>query len=481
MQSLFWLSCGLVFVCIGNLLPIINADSTPSYACSSSNYPQYMHDYCLIDEQCLGDPSAPKTDDFYIPGACRTCPYPWAMPGIPSGGYTCVDYDTEGTARTDQCQCTGIYFNAEISIFVISAIIFIILLISIYSSTNFSHDFSTTIALLYVILIPTIDVVSDIAFILRGWFNCQIIFILAIFFVVLPTCHFVVEIYHENARMKWYILEPPGYLLDQLLEESSFRFDSFGSIFITFLIKMKYICYLFPWIFINLIIIIPLYLYGSLLFSTKLLVLKGPRNLWYRLWTGNNQHDIKVTIDTTGFNLSFYMGVFLESIPQMLIVITNQFLLNYWTTVSILSLTFSLLSIANSLYCFWYLKMIKGLEIKELPIKIPFFGVLMNDNSGNIFLGKDHTLEDVQARKRYIRKDELDQELQPLIQTIEQLKQELHINQQQIQYLAKKQAIDLPISNSTNQFMIVDEEEQSQSIHKESIRSSFEIQNPMNK
>jgi hypothetical protein len=102
----------------------------------------------------------------------------------------------------------------------------------------------------------------------------------------------------------------------------------------------------------------------------------GIHNMWLQVWTGSNKFDVDHIIDVEVLNESIYMEVLLETIPQLVLQISNNVLLKQpWTGVSIFSVILSGLNALNVTYKLIYYKYYQKMELSEIPVEIKVLGV----------------------------------------------------------------------------------------------------------
>ena len=295
---------------------------------------------------------------------CASCTYPFSDP------------------RNSEAEfiCRGIWFNVPWYINLSFGLLFAVgYLLTIYF-TESSKEMS--LSLFFLLSIPSLDVITDVLYISTTPFYSIFLFTLSLFFLLLPTYLFARHLYIRGIRPKWYILEPRAYALSDLkfifqMDISSLYTIIFYSLRASTLFLWAVIK-LFPWLMLHSPIFVPVYLYGSFLYVTKLLSLKRVNNWWCRMWSGCDDFAIAEAVDWHMFNESFYLTTLLESVPQFFIQITNAVLLGSFDTVTILSISASSIMITNTMY-----KMILNLlylrkPLRDIAVNVPFIGNLNN-------------------------------------------------------------------------------------------------------
>jgi hypothetical protein len=198
------------------------------------------------------------------------------------------------------------------------------------------------------------------------------------FFFFFPLTLFFKYLYDKNLRARFPFVQIPNH----------FFFDRYDSISKIYLTGLK----IFPYILINLPFLIPMLLSGMFLYATNLFSITRIKRFWLFLWTGIRQNEIPGEIvDSYTLNACLYNTILLESFPQILIQTINNSKLNKWTDLAIISSVISGLSILDGIYRVVYYKLIKGINLVDVPIDISIVGVeLMKLNHRS---NVDHDLE----------------------------------------------------------------------------------------
>lgn len=278
----------------------------------------------------------------------------------------------------------------------------------------------------FIVMMPSLDVVTDIAYLFSTPFANVVYPVFVLFFLLLPIFHFAFVLHQKGAMCKWYIWQPPQSLLDNL--STPLDFSKLLNLLVTAFIKFMYVIAFLPWAVVNGFVLLPLFLLGALWHSTKILILRGCHNLWFQMWTGGNEFDLVTPVDLLAYNDSFYFGVLLESLPQFIIQIMNQVDvgMDINDAVPVMSITMSGFCIVSALYNIAYLHLFKRIPIKDLPIDVPLLGVLTVNDDDKMTLTKGGTYERVDQGRLLGGEDDLElrQQLFALserVQTLEQL------------------------------------------------------------
>ncbi|KAJ1429031.1 hypothetical protein B484DRAFT_62954 [Ochromonadaceae sp. CCMP2298] len=343
--------------------------------------------YCFEEScvECLDQTDCP-VKEYCNDHTCHACSYPWVYPLHFAQGST--------RSQSERHSCTGIDINMpdEISI-AYSCLVAVGLVVAFGGSVRLlSADVRVSMSLFYLIGIPTFDVLTDTLYLLTTTFYSLPLFLLSLFCVCGPSLLFLSALHSMNASPRWYICTPPESVypiyLSRLVSSSSRSLISLLSTLGYSCARVSWaVLKLTPWLLANSVFLFPLMIAGTFLYSTKLLNLRGPRVLFFRLWTGS--YDMvpvdSSPLDIVAFNISFYSIVFAETLPILLLLFVNQSTTNRWTFLAKLSGSLSLVMLLNSLWKYFYLKSVRGLDFEAFPLEVPFVGLLV-EYEGDIWL-----------------------------------------------------------------------------------------------
>ena len=124
-------------------------------------------------------------------------------------------------------------------------------------------------------------------------------------------------------------------------------------------------------VFANVALVFIWPLIGCTLWTTKVFCFVAVHNLWLLVWTGTKKH-----ADTSSpngiisklLNRSLSMHVFLQTIPNLVIQIINSTLLDLWSPVSLLSVSFTAFNALNGAYRTGYYVFYKGYRLEDIPL-----------------------------------------------------------------------------------------------------------------
>jgi len=184
--------------------------------------------------------------------------------------------------------------------------------------------------------------------------------------------------------------------------------DDISKLFLTTIVKFLYFI-------LNAIAIFVLAIMGMYMYTTKVLCVGGLANWWFKAWTGNDDHEMVEAIDTEILNESIYVEIMLETLPQVVIQIYNNYMLDpdvaQWNPISILSLTITFMNTLNGVYRFFYFKFFKHVNLTTIPVSMIVLGFVLFEapltNHGelmkeNIALREQNELEmqELQAKEK---------------------------------------------------------------------------------
>jgi hypothetical protein len=253
-----------------------------------------------------------------------------------------------------------------------------------------------------LILFPLLDVFSDFLYILTSDFFLDIIFILCVFFYLLPCAFFAYEIIHVeklNPRPPLCIRFPidgnvwwltsrgsvplingshPAYLPEDI--------DSFFKIIFLFLVWIYYsILQLVTWLAFllwTLVLDPPMILWtvlGIFLYQTKVLALTPVWNMWVERWAGDGNHEKylkKGMLDVKVLNKSLFHEFVFETTPQIIVQFVNGELMQQFTfntfqgRIGYFSISMSILFALDGLYSFGYYIYYKKTSLDKVPLFI---------------------------------------------------------------------------------------------------------------
>ena len=95
-------------------------------------------------------------------------------------------------------------------------------------------------------------------------------------------------------------------------------------------------------------------------------------NRWCWLWTGAEEDSISMSLDTVILNESIFMEIVAETLPQVIIQITNNYYINpdiaQWGEINLASLAITIVNTLNGLWKVVYWKLMRGVNLVDIPV-----------------------------------------------------------------------------------------------------------------
>jgi hypothetical protein len=138
-----------------------------------------------------------------------------------------------------------------------------------------------------------------------------------------------------------------------------------------------------PYVLINVPIIMIKAFVGMFLYSTKVLCIGTIANWWFFWWSGTRIHQLRddETIDTEILNDSIYVEILLETLPQVVIQVSNNMQISpnisEWSRISLFSISLTMLNTLNGIYRFFYFKCILHQDMGNIPVRTSLLGYLL--------------------------------------------------------------------------------------------------------
>ena len=121
--------------------------------------------------------------------------------------------------------------------------------------------------------------------------------------------------------------------------------------------------------------------FGLILFATKAFAVSKVANFWVRYWTWDKNFEGyfegKIVVEI--LNESIYTEILYETLPQMILQIINNILVDQWNFLSIVSTTISGINMANGIYRFLFYKIYRKIDLVDIPVSFEFGGVTLID------------------------------------------------------------------------------------------------------
>jgi len=298
---------------------------------------------------------------------CTACTRPFATASAKHGGYA---------------SCTAIQIG--LSVGVTSALVLCLLGLFI-GALYFAEDLK--VVAFVIMMFPTLDILSDLAYILSNRYASIPLFVCGIVFFFTPNIIF----FHKLNEIGAY----PSFCLQYFYKEESWdginklqnkkgiydkvfwiqhetwvnRIVMFPLQCITAIPAVVLICITFPFYFVWSII-------GLYIFQCKVLSIGRVWTMWMYVWTGHNGFRKEVKVDTGILNESLFAEFLSETLPQLVIQGVNNKLIGMWTSMAIFSACLSITIAVNGVYRYGYYTVWLGMNIDDVPTKISIAGVI---------------------------------------------------------------------------------------------------------
>jgi hypothetical protein len=298
---------------------------------------------------------------------CTACTRPFATASAKHGGYA---------------SCTAIQIG--LSVGVTSALVLCLLGLFI-GALYFAEDLK--VVAFVIMMFPTLDILSDLAYILSNRYASIPLFVCGIVFFFTPNIIF----FHKLNEIGAY----PSFCLQYFYKEESWdginklqnkkgiydkvfwiqhetwvnRIVMFPLQCITAIPAVVLICITFPFYFVWSII-------GLYIFQCKVLSIGRVWTMWMYVWTGHNGFRKEVKVDTGILNESLFAEFLSETLPQLVIQGVNNKLIGMWTPMAIFSACLSITIAVNGVYRYGYYTIWLGMNIDDVPTKISIAGVI---------------------------------------------------------------------------------------------------------
>ncbi len=280
------------------------------------------------------------TSDFGC-SECTECEWPFTTYEIGSDSCSAVYLDIHGALL--------------LSPIVMVAFIFVFGLWSVSSHR---------LAISLVLLFPTIDIVTDMLYLLHTRFYNVYLFGACIVFLLLSSSTFIFILFQEKLYPRmygfdwiswcWWIGVSNGYpTVNGDIKVTSFSsHDSLPKVIYLLLCWVTFVlaqCICGIPVFILIGLHSPFYVFwlmiGALLFQMKMVAVGPVLNFWIYIWSDNQVAKTKLEenhiINATYFNISSVNSLVLETVPQLLIQCINSSLVSNWSTIGAVSIAMS--------------------------------------------------------------------------------------------------------------------------------------------
>lgn len=325
--------------------------------------------------------ACPKNTKSTSSGAteCENCPYPSTT--FDSGASSC-----DGFSLNDGITTTSVVFGTLVFITVLC----------IASGEK-------RVVILMNLFFPTLDVFSDLAYLLTNDFYSPILFGFGVLFIIFPVPTFLYKLYYLKAWPVVKVTQSGVFWLRAGREEAQHgdsiyyaQFPCFGNngrFPVLSCVRHENLLYLilegFVWIIaivcqILTLALVPVYIVGNVLLHvlwlflgifllmTKTLAIGRVWNLWFRFWTASSAFDTDVDVDTKDLNTYLHHEFYYESVPQFIVQVINAFLMKQLSPLAIFSFSQSIIMSLNGCWRYVYFRyfLTEPMELEHIPIEM---------------------------------------------------------------------------------------------------------------
>lgn len=265
-----------------------------------------------------------------------------------------------------------------------------------------------------VMIIPALDMFSDMLFIFTTVFYSTSLFVCSVLFIVIQNVTFLYRLHKTNMLLPTdAVVRFPGYdyispsliwlgcidnypsLGDKKVTLSLSKLDSLPKFTLYFilwigmiLLQILYIVALVLWIAMTPLLVLLWLSLGTFLFQTKVMSISVLWNTWCAIWLERDayKNNVKLidSIDTSILNESILSHILLQALPQICVQATNSYLTNSLTPVTIFSITLSSINVLSGIYKYGYYVLWLGKSIAEVPTSSNFINFTNYSSGGTI-------------------------------------------------------------------------------------------------
>ncbi len=248
-----------------------------------------------------------------------------------------------------------------------------------------------------IMLFPTMDILSDLAYIMTSIYYDKYVFLSSVFFFIAPNFLWFFKVYEMKAYPCFYIPFPGYWFINEnivfLSSENGIplingdrpkgiptkweKVDSIGKFCLVFPFWLYYIpqqLVMYGLLMVWIILHSPFLIFwggiGIFLFQCKVLSIAVVWNIWFLGWVGPTRwpnYYKHIKLDTAILNESLFAEFISETLPQLGLQSFNNSLTNTFSTVGIFSSALSVTIAFNGLYRYGYYTLYKGYKIGEVP------------------------------------------------------------------------------------------------------------------
>ena len=319
----------------------------------------YSHGYCLSYE-CTECYTCGEFEAFVSPvDGCKVCPYPSRRGRIEQKmGMTGEDYPFK--------YCDFYSWDApeslSLSIVLIGSAMYLVGVLYLRDKDG-NFDLHASSGLFVYTVIPALDTITDLQYVLTATFASKEIFIAIMTFYFVPMMFFFYHLYKTEVLMPGALLSLLNAALDAFNIPSTSNDYSRVIKATSFILGIPLFIVLSPFI-------IPWVVFGLFLYMTKLFANKRIQNFWISVWTGMPPADSDEKVDIKVLNESIYSEIVFESLPELVLQSLNNQHMGDWSLIGYMSVSLSALSVANGVYRVLYFKLYKGIDLVKVEVDL---------------------------------------------------------------------------------------------------------------
>jgi len=335
--------------------------------------------------------------------SCTKCRYPYTTLSIAS--------------RTCDSAILGVNRSFLISVMGTCALLFLF-------SMNFAGD--KKIFMFFISFTPALNFFAALMYMLTMRFYSQALFHVAIMSFLLPNLYFTMILLQMNAppflsriypgykflspRILWFTFDG-GYpaIISKLSDDGKsvaeimpiVLFADHESLIKLFFYLISVIVVFFfqlvtlgvYLIFIALIspIVVFWFFIGCYFYQSKLISMKGIWNMWFRIWSGSDDHYISAQVDSAIMNESFMVEFLFLTIPQLVVQIANNTILDHnWTIFSWICFAILASSFVNGISRYGYYLFVSEIDIIDVPLEVNLFNKTYKLESNKSFYSRNN-------------------------------------------------------------------------------------------
>jgi hypothetical protein len=263
------------------------------------------------------------------------------------------------TCKTGSDRCGAIYLDIH-GAWLVSPIVIVVLvtLLGLWSVPN------NRLMVTLILLFPTIDIVTDLLYLLHTRFHDVYLFGTCILFLFMSSSTFIYILVQEKlyprfygkrlVSLLWWIGVSDGYptVYGKIKVTSLSNHDSLPKAFYLFICWITAVCAqcisaipLVTFFVVHCAFYVFWLMVGALLFQMKMIAVGPVLNFWVFIWSDNllalKHFEEKQVINATYFNIASANSLILETLPQLLIQCVNSSLVSNWSTIGAVSIAMS--------------------------------------------------------------------------------------------------------------------------------------------